>query len=51
MTDKNLNHAVTHAMLVHELAPIRTDLALIKGLLGIQMAGVLALILKSFFPH
>ncbi|MBF0427034.1 MAG: DUF1640 domain-containing protein [Magnetococcales bacterium] len=34
-----------------ELTPIRTDLAVIKWMLGILMAGVLALILKSFFPH
>ncbi len=34
-----------------ELAPIRTELAIVKWMLGIQMAGVMALILRSFFPH
>ncbi len=34
-----------------ELAPMRTELAVIKWMLGVQMAGVVALILKSFFPH
>ncbi|MBF0144074.1 MAG: DUF1640 domain-containing protein [Magnetococcales bacterium] len=34
-----------------ELSPIRIDLAVIKWMLGVLMAGVIALILKSFFPH
>ena len=39
------------AKLEKELAPVRTELAVVKWMLGVQMAGVLALILKSFFPH
>jgi hypothetical protein len=31
-----------------ELAPIRTDLTLIKWMLGLIVAGVAALVLKSF---
>ncbi|MBF0461216.1 MAG: DUF1640 domain-containing protein [Magnetococcales bacterium] len=34
-----------------ELAPMRTEMAVIKWMLGVQMAGVMALVLKSFFPH
>ncbi|EJL90443.1 DUF1640 domain-containing protein [Herbaspirillum lusitanum] len=32
-----------------ELAPIRTDLTLMKWMLGLIVAGVAALVLKSFF--
>lgn len=34
-----------------ELAPIRTELAVVKWMLGIQMAGVIAILIKTFFPH
>ncbi|MCS6786538.1 MAG: hypothetical protein NZ524_05855 [Thiobacillaceae bacterium] len=33
-----------------ELAPIRSDIQLIKWMLGLLLAGVLALVLKTFFP-
>jgi len=32
-----------------ELAPIRTDLTLMKWMLGLIVAGVAALVLKTFF--
>ena len=37
--------------LERELAPIRTELAVIKWMLGIQMAGIMTIILQSFFLH
>ncbi|MBF0134965.1 MAG: CCDC90 family protein [Magnetococcus sp. DMHC-1] len=60
--DKNLEDLATRrdlrdlgvrmdTKLEKELAPIRTDVAVIKWMFGIMMAGVLALILKAFFPH
>lgn len=33
-----------------ELAPVRADIDLIKWMLGVLLAGVAALVLKSFFP-
>jgi len=33
-----------------ELAPIRADLTLVKWMLGLLLGGVIALLLKSFFP-
>jgi hypothetical protein len=33
-----------------ELAPIRADLLLVKWMLGILLGGVMALLLKTFFP-
>ena len=33
-----------------ELAPIRSDLTLVKWMLGLVLGGVIALLLKSFFP-
>ena len=32
-----------------ELAPIRTDLAVLKWMIGILIAGVMSLVLKTFF--
>lgn len=40
---------VTKSYLDTKLAPIHTDLALLKWMLGILMAGVLSLVLKAFF--
>ncbi|HAT49557.1 MAG: DUF1640 domain-containing protein [Nitrospirae bacterium] len=48
---KSHDELVTKRDLQIELAPLRTDLVLVKWMLGIQMAGVMALVLKSFFPH
>jgi hypothetical protein len=33
-----------------ELAPIKADITLIKRMLGLLLAGVMALILRAFFP-
>ncbi|MBF0626346.1 MAG: DUF1640 domain-containing protein [Magnetococcales bacterium] len=55
VSEQSLSGLVTGAMLEakleKELAPVRTDLAAIKWMLGILMAGVVTLILKSFFPN
>lgn len=32
-----------------QLSEIRSDLSLVKGLLGVVVAGVMALVLKAFF--
>lgn len=40
---------VTKSYLDAKLVPILTDLALLKWMLGILMAGVLSLVLKTFF--
>lgn len=32
-----------------QLSDIRTDLSLVKGLLGVVVAGVMALLIKTFF--
>ena len=32
-----------------QLSDIRTDLALVKGLLGVVVTGVIALVIKAFF--
>ncbi|MBF0178233.1 MAG: DUF1640 domain-containing protein [Magnetococcales bacterium] len=49
--EKSLDGLVTDAKLDRKLALVRTDLAVIKWMLGILVTGVLALILKSFFLH
>jgi hypothetical protein len=41
---------VTKKDLQIELAPIRADINLIKWMLGLLLAGVLALVLKALFP-
>ena len=51
VNEKSLTGLVTDAKLEKELGPIRIELAVIKWMLGVQMAGVMALILKTFFPH
>ncbi|MBF0144269.1 MAG: DUF1640 domain-containing protein [Magnetococcales bacterium] len=51
VSEKTLTGLVTEAKLEKELSPIRTDLAVIKWMLTVLMAGVMALVLKSFFPH
>ncbi|MBF0134971.1 MAG: CCDC90 family protein [Magnetococcus sp. DMHC-1] len=48
---KSHDELVTRRDLQIELAPIRTDLVLLKWMIGIQLAGVMALIMKSFFSH
>ncbi|MEO5340785.1 MAG: CCDC90 family protein [Magnetococcus sp. MYC-9] len=34
-----------------DMAKVHGEMSVIKWMLGVQMAGVMALILKSFFPH
>jgi len=41
---------VTRKDLQIELAPIKGDLLLLKWMMGLMTGGVIALILKSFFP-
>ena len=49
----NLKELVTKeyldVKLQQELAPIRTDLAVLKWMIGAMMAGVISLVLKAFF--
>lgn len=40
---------VTKKDLQLELAPVRADLAVLKWMMGVLLAGVLSLILKAFF--
>ncbi|MEO5348566.1 MAG: CCDC90 family protein [Magnetococcus sp. YQC-3] len=51
VSENSLDGFVTDAKLERACRPIRTELAVIEWMLGVQMAGVMALILKSFFPH
>lgn len=41
---------VTKKDLQIELAPVKADLLLVKWMVGLQFAGVFALIMKAFFP-
>jgi hypothetical protein len=41
---------VTQKDLQIELAPIKSDLLLLKWMIGVVLGGILALILKAFFP-
>ncbi|RKT46794.1 DUF1640 domain-containing protein [Thiocapsa rosea] len=41
---------ITKKDLQIELAPVRSDISLIKWMMGILLGGVMALLLKSFFP-
>lgn len=49
----NLKELVTKEYLdvkfQQELAPIRTDLAVLKWMIGLMLAGVILLVLKAFF--
>ena len=49
----NLKELVTKeyldAKLQQELAPLRTDLVVIKWMIGLMLAGVISLVLKTFF--
>jgi hypothetical protein len=40
---------VTKSYLDITLAPIKTDLAILKWMMGILLAGVMSLVMKSFF--
>ena len=41
---------VTKEELQIELAPLKSDLLLLKWMVGLALGGIIALILKSFFP-
>jgi hypothetical protein len=41
---------VTKKDLQIELAPVRSDINLIKWMMGILLGGVIALLLRAFFP-
>jgi hypothetical protein len=41
---------VTKEELQIELAPLKSDLLLLKWMVGLILGGIIALILKSFFP-
>ena len=40
---------MTKAYLNVALAPLKTDLAILKWMMGILLAGVISLVMKSFF--
>lgn len=42
-------HLATREDLQIALAPIRTDLAVLKWMMGVLLAGVVSLVLKAFF--
>lgn len=41
---------VTKKDLQIELAPIKSDLLLLKWMIGLMIGGIIALVLKAFFP-
>jgi hypothetical protein len=41
---------VTKKDLQIELAPVKSDLLLLKWMIGLVLGGIIALILKTFFP-
>jgi hypothetical protein len=43
------NQLLTKADLEIALSPVRTDLTALKWMMGVLLAGVLSLILKTFF--
>lgn len=47
--ENQLSNLVTKDDLEIKLAPVRADLQLLKWMMGVMLAGILSLILKSFF--
>ncbi len=47
---KSHEELVTKPYLDSKLAPIHTDLAVLKWMMGVLLAGVLSLVIKAFFP-
>lgn len=47
--DELVTRAHLEATLEKTLAPIRTDLAVLKWMIGVLLAGVVSLVLKAFF--
>ena len=48
-TAEALDELVTKTNLEIKLSPILTDLAVLKWMMGVSLAGVLSLVLKAFF--
>ena len=46
---KAQDHLVTKIDLDIALAPLRTDLAVLKWMMGVMLAGVISLVTKAFF--
>jgi hypothetical protein len=46
---KAQDHLLTKTDLETPLLPLRTDLAVLKWMMGVLLAGVIALVLKTFF--
>lgn len=46
---KAQDHLVTKTDLDTALAPLRTDLAVLKWMMGVLLAGVISLVMKAFF--
>ena len=46
---KAQDHLVTKIDLDAALAPLRTDLAVLKWMMGVLLAGVISLVMKTFF--
>jgi len=46
---KAQDHLVTKNDLDFAFAPIRTDLAVLKWMMGVLLAGVISLVMKTFF--
>jgi len=49
LVDKLKDELVTKTYLDIKLSPIITDLAVLKWMMGVLLAGVLSLVLKAFF--
>jgi len=49
LVDKLKDELVTKTYLDIKLSPIITDLAVLKWMMGVLLAGVLSLFLKAFF--
>ena len=46
---KSQDNLVTQVGLEVALAPLRTDLAVLKWMIGLLLAGVMSLVIKAFF--
>ena len=47
--DELITKAHLDSVIEKSLAPVRTDLAVLRWMIGVLLAGVLSLILKAFF--
>ena len=46
---KSQDSLVTQQGMEAALAPLRTDLAVLKWMMGLMLAGIMSLVLKTFF--